>query len=465
MIDLDRGGIRAVATMYRTGDRKSWIIEWTDENGKRHRRSGTTDKSVAKQIKADIEGREALRKQGLIDPAAERFAECGRRPIADHLDEFIASMEARDRDPKHVQSTRTYIRRVIDQAGAVRLADLTLSAVELAIGRIQKAGKRSARSANAYTIAVKAFMRWAVKDNRIRAHELGAVSRQNEDADRRYVRRPLTDDELRTLIAATRTAPEWRGIGGVDRSVFYLLGAATGFRRSELGSLRPEDFDLAGKMPVVRIDGSRTKNGRGADQPLLLDLAGELKPWLAGKAPGSPVFALPKKTGLMLHADLRRCGIEPVDGQGRVVDCHSLRHGYITALARARVPLKVAVELSRLRDAKLILRIYAHVSAHDLHGAVADALPDLTTPTAATSAMAATGTYNHVGHSEYDRDDPLDHPSPGERIDGKPYGSGPCVKPSADLVSAAGGAGGDRAAHDGGPELPVLLRCARRSRS
>ncbi len=68
-----------------------------------------------------------------------------------------------------------------------------------------------------------------------------------------------------------------------------------------------------------------------------------------------------------------------MDAQKRVVDTHSLRHGYISALARARVPLKVAQELARHSDPKLTMKVYAHVSAYDLHGAVADALPDLTT--------------------------------------------------------------------------------------
>ena len=38
--------------------------------------------------------------------------------------------------------------------------------------------------------AVKAFARWAWKDGRTRAYELGNVGRRNEQADRRYVRRP-----------------------------------------------------------------------------------------------------------------------------------------------------------------------------------------------------------------------------------------------------------------------------------
>ena len=129
-----------------------------------------------------------------------------------------------------------------------------------------------------------------------------------------------------------------------------------------------------GARTESHLDGSRTKNGLAAEQPLPLSLAAELLPWLASKPPGSPVFALPKKTAPMLHADLRRCGIEPVDAQGRVVDTHSLRHGYISALARAGVPIKVAQTLARHSDPKLTMNVYSHLTAFDLHGAIADAL-------------------------------------------------------------------------------------------
>ena len=93
----------------------------------------------------------------------------------------------------------------------------------------------------------------------------------------------------------------------------------------------------------------------------------------------------------MLHADLRRRGIEPIDDQGRVVDTHSLRHGYISALARAGVPIKVAQTLARHSDPKLTMNVYSHLTAFDLHGAIADALPDLTSE-ADEGFVVATGT-------------------------------------------------------------------------
>jgi integrase len=395
-----------MASVFKAKGAKRYTILYYDENGKRRKKKGATDKAVSQRIANELENRVALRVEGLIDPAAERFAESERKPIAKHLDDFIADLEAKKRDPKHVRTTRTYIQRIIDQAHAERLSDLTLSTVQLAIGAIQreqgqkKQGEKdedekeqglSARAANAHATAIKSFLRWATKDNRIRAHELGGIAKQNEKEDRRYIRRPLSEANLRTLISTTRTAPEWRGISGEDRSIFYLLGAVTGFRRTEMSTLTPEDFDLDGPRPVVCLDASRTKNGDDAEQPLLVTVATELKSWLASKPHRSPVFALPEKTAEMLHADLRRCGIEPVDAKGRVVDTHSLRHGYISALARAGVPLKVAQTLARHSDPKLTMNVYAHLSAFDLHGAVADALPDLTTAVP-DQILAATGT-------------------------------------------------------------------------
>jgi integrase len=208
-------------------------------------------------------------------------------------------MEARGRNAQHIRSTRTYIQRVIEDAGAERFSDLAPSVVTLALGAIEAKYKLSARAVNAHATAIKALARWAWKDGRIRAYELGNISRRKEEADRRYIRRPLTEDQLRRLIIHTRQAPEWKGMTGVDRSWFYALGAVTGFRRSELGALRPEDFDIEGPTPTVRLDGSATKNGKAAEQPLPVGLAGELRPWLASKAPACPVFDLPEKTALM----------------------------------------------------------------------------------------------------------------------------------------------------------------------
>jgi integrase len=135
-----------------------------------------------------------------------------------------------------------------------------------------------------------------------------------------------------------------------------------------------------------------TKNGKPAEQPIPTSLAASLRPWLATKPIGRPMFdTLPEKTGQMLKADLKRCGIKPVDRSGRVVDLHSLRHGYITALARAGVPVKTLQTLARHSDPKLTLNTYSALTVFDTAAAL-DALPELTPATTEPEPLAATGT-------------------------------------------------------------------------
>ena len=54
------------------------------------------------------------------------------------------------------------------------------------------------------------------------------------------------------------------------------------------------------------------------------------------------------------------------DGLGRVVDFHSLRHGFITYLVTANVPPKVAQTLARHSTITLTMDRYTHLGTADL---------------------------------------------------------------------------------------------------
>ena len=286
-------------------------------------------------------------REGLIDVASERFSDSERKPIKAHLDDFIASMKAKGCDEKHTRSTRTYLKRIIEVARIEHLSDLTPSAATLALGAIEKKHKLSARSMNAHATAIKSLARWAWKDGRVRPYELGNIGRRNEEADRRYVRRPLTDTELRTLLSKTRTAPLLEKDERSRSDMVLHVGCQywpTPFR-----ACRPSPRGLRdrGAIPHCSPGWFPHQERLRSRATLAPELGCRVAPLACVPSPLEAPCCITREAAQMLHADLRRCGIEPVDAQGRVVDTHSLRHGYISALARAGVPIKVAQTLAR----------------------------------------------------------------------------------------------------------------------
>ena len=370
---------------------KVWYYRFVDADGIAHERKGCTDKRETESMAAAVESQIARVRCGLSDPKQERLAAAERKPILTHLDEFRDALASKGGDEKHVRQTRLYSARVIGKAAAVSISGLTQSAVMAALAALRSEGL-SARTLNAHLTAVKQFSRWLQRDGRCLDNPLAGLSRLPEAADRRYIRRPIEADDARRLIDATRSAGPWRGMSGPDRAMLYLIGAVTGLRRGELASLRPESFQLDENPPTIVCEAAYTKNGRTADQPIPEPVADALRPWLAGKAAGRPVFdALPEKTALMLRHDLEAAGIDPLDPSGRVIGMHSLRHGFITSMAKAGLSLKTMMTLARHSDPKLTMNVYSHLTLHDTAAAL-DSLPDLIGPDTDRQSMAATGT-------------------------------------------------------------------------
>jgi integrase len=271
---------------------KTWYYRFTDADGIKREVKGCPDRRMTEEMSRRAESEAARVRAGLSDPKAERMADAARRPIMEHLAEFISTMDAKGDAPKHVRLTRTYSARVLTLGKIERIADLAPSAALEALARLKAKGL-SPRTINAHITALKAFNRWLQKDGRSTDNPLATIGKMGEETDRRLVRRPLSEAELRRLIDSTRTAPTWRGMTGPDRAVFYTIGAMTGLRRSELGSLVPESFRLDDDVAVVVVEAAYTKNGKLAEQPIPRPLADSLRLWLAIKTPERPVFDPP----------------------------------------------------------------------------------------------------------------------------------------------------------------------------
>ena len=334
-----------------------------------------------------------------------------RRHVAALLGYSHAVLLAKRTTAKHAQMTPVGAVTILEKCGAERPSDLAASKVQTAIGSLRDEGL-ALQTCNYYLRAAKQFSRWLWRDGRTRDDPLAHLSGYNSQLDRRHDRRALTDEELARLIRAAEKGQKVRAMTGPERAMLYHLAVGTGFRANELRSLTPESFDLDANPPKVTVQAAYSKHRRKDVQPIRRDLADLLRPWLAGKEAGRPVFAMPDKPIKLIRTDLdaaREAWIKEVrskeerqtrrqsdflaycNSAERFVDFHALRHTYISRLVASGANIKVAQELARHSTPTLTLGRYAHVQLVDQTRAL-DALPAIEAPRTNVVALAATGT-------------------------------------------------------------------------
>jgi integrase len=453
----------------RTRKLRRWYVKYRDADGTVRRVRGYADKEATKQLAARLEKQAARRQEGMTDP----FEEHSKRALAEHLADYereLLTRPRRGRKPppaQYVGRKVGRIRRVLDGAGAILPADLTLERVQDflrslgdgaapagALGpmqgaytlaevaavlglrpcsinplvrrhRLEATGNGKARrfpratveallglrdlgigasTVGTYARDVKSFARWLVRRKRIAEDSLADLPGATTGSDHRHDRRPLSEDELRSLLSAALNSPEtFRGLTGRDRHHLYLAAMVTGFRVGELAALVTDDFALAGEPPTVTLDGAKAKNGRTAVQPLPPDVALALRGYLGGRPAGEPVWpgTWPDRAAEMLRRDLAAAGIpyavEGPDGP-LYADFHSLRHSFVALLDKAGASLKQAMHLARHSDPKLTMARYGRPQLHDL-GAAVERLPSLLPAgrEAEATALKETGTTDTRG--------------------------------------------------------------------
>lgn len=126
-------------------------------------------------------------------------------------------------------------------------------------------------------------------------------------------------------------------------------------------------------------------------RPALVKLLRDLRPNEAGD--DARVFVrMPRGefTAEMLRRDMKRAGIPEWDESGHKRVSYSLRHGFISALARAGVPVKQAMDLARHSDVNLTLKRDSHTLQGELSAAL-ERPPDFDSPPAGTRGTARHG--------------------------------------------------------------------------
>ena len=429
-LTTDRLGIRVEAATY--------TVQYMDEHGHPQRvATHCCDHAAAEQLGRELEKRAMQRREGLLDPAQERFAKAARAPIAEHAAAHVEHLRAAGNTPKHVRTVERHLRAVFAAAGIGRLPELKSAAVLSAMSAmrnpppVEGEGKQkqpaSLATCNGHLRSVKGFSRWLWKQRLAPEDSLLDLGLFNAETDRRHIRREMRAEEVRWLLDVTeqRTLPE-HGAPGPTRAMCYRLAAATGFRASELRSLTTDSFDLDATPPTCTVEAGYSKRRKRDVQPLPDALVEPLRAWLSGFDPGEHVFSgIARDTARMLRSDLTaarsawlaaaRSEAEQQemqatdfllysDRQGHVADFHSLRVLYISRVVASGASVKEAQTLARHSTPLLTMNTYSRATLLDVAGAVSG-LGDMLTsqPTRPeAAAQQATGTCGRADRSPTD---------------------------------------------------------------
>jgi integrase len=386
---------------------RRWWIRYYDPAGQRHKVKGYKDLKATQALATELEKRAQRLAAGLADPL-ELHA---KKPLLDHLAEYVRYLGAKGDTANHVALTEMRIKSALDGCRFVRIADLQPSTVvsflaDLRRPRQSPDGKelpgKSITTANYYLTAIKGFTRWLWKDRRTTVDPLAGMSKlAHAENDVRHARRMLEPSELRELLTAARGSDKaLYYLAGPDRFMIYATSIYTGFRAKELHSLNPEDFDLDGSPPTIRVQSDYSKNRKEVVQPIPRDLADALRGYLTGKPAGQPLWPgrWYRRAAEILRHDLEAAGIPYVTEAG-FADFHSLRHDYVSMLTASGASPKVAQELARHSTVQLTLGRYAHTGLYDLAAAVNDAFhPSARKPISGERRRPA-GHRNGRGHS------------------------------------------------------------------
>jgi len=303
-----------------------------------------SDKKHVAVARLDRIKREAEEEQeGLIKPKQQR--DSGRRPIAEHLGDYVAYLRSLSRTRKHLAYTKNRILRLCEACGWRLLRDISSdgfngwAAAQTALGP---------KTRNEYLGHVSAFLTWLEKNGRIVHNCLKTVTKAETRGQERVLRRALTEAEVTRLV-------QTKG----RRGLIYFLAIYTGLRRGEIKALRWADLSLDAPCPFITVRAATSKNKRTTNLPLVADLAVELRKFRDQQeiAVGK-VFRLGVPKPKTLRRDLEACGIPYMDEEGRRVDFHALRHTFDTMLNLHKVGPRAVMELMRHSDMSLSQKTY-----------------------------------------------------------------------------------------------------------
>ncbi len=274
---------------------------------------------------------------------ARPLREAANRPLGEHLNDYLADLQALGRDDEHMRHVRCRMHRLLEECEWGYCRDVSGDSFQI----WRRRQTHSPKTLNEYLATASAFCRWMERHGRIPENPLKHMTKV-ESRGREPARRALTQAEVRRLLEAAGS-----------RKLAYLIPLFTGLRRQEVNALCWGDVDLGASGPVLRVRASTTKNKKQALIRIHQELAAELlrvrpREYLSSAA------VLPDGVPSMkvMREDLAAANIPFIDERGRRADFHALRQTFGTNLTLAGVMPRVVMELMRHSDLKLTMKTY-----------------------------------------------------------------------------------------------------------
>ncbi len=395
----------------------SWYICYKDGSDKWVTIKGCADHEATRLMANELEAQSGLERRGIVTGAQSRCAKQGKRPIAEHIDEFVATKEGKGRADRYVQQIRGRLEAFIEFVSCKLIAEITAERATAFVLELRgrKCGKTnmSSYTIREYVNTLKMFTAWAVLTARLQSDPLVALGRLDAKALKATrPRRALSPDEIGALLGVTLTRPfdELRTIRtgprkglkvgnvspeakakaealGQARHVAYLTLLWTGLRRSELGAIEWGDVGLDNLPAKLELRKGLDKSKRGDTIALHPQVAESLRGFKPPNAKASDRVFQTVPGMKVLKADLEAAGV-PFETRSGRADLHAMRKSLNTYLAGQGVGQRIAQAHMRHTDPRLTAGAYTDESQLPIASAISG-LPDLPTKRAAEKTTSS----------------------------------------------------------------------------
>ncbi len=363
-----------------TGRRESprYYVEFRDHHKVRRRCVAFTDKDASAEFGRNIGRLVSMRGTGMPPDAAlaswlellsdrhrDKFAAWGlidaqvsslSDPLTVHVESFREHLQAKGRTAGYVRDKCSRVLAVLDGCGFVYFRDVRAESIRSWGAAKCRAGMAKRTWAH-HVDAVRAFCTFMAASGRVASSPLETLRALDVDDER--PRGVLTRQQLDTLCDRTPA-----------RGLLYWTGFESTQRRSTLKALTRGDLRVQRENGRIVGGALRTvqRKGRAAKVrehwvPLKAALAAALDDHAATMAPDTPLFRMPQKTADLLRADLRAAGLSTVDGEGNLIDFHSLRHSGLTWWAENGADMQTLKQLSGHKSSRMLDRYTDHRDA------------------------------------------------------------------------------------------------------